>query len=211
MELVNGYPVAVFTGIVEAKGRVGSVRRTPQGLRIEVSAPWSVPAGASVSVSGVCLSALEGKGLAFDVVPETLSRTTIGSLRRGATVNLERAMKAGARLDGHVVLGHVEGRGTVRSLSKKNGAVTLEIQAPEDLREYIVPKGSIAIDGVSLTVADVEEGRFTVALIPTTLRVTTLGGLRRGQAVNLETDPLLKRRKPTSTVTLALLKRAGFA
>ena len=116
-------------------------------------------------------------------------------------------MKAGARLDGHIVLGHVEGRGVVRSLSK----TTLEIQAPKELRDYIVPKGSIAVDGVSLTVVNVEEGRFTIALIPTTLRLTTLGSLRRGQAVNLETDPLLKRSKPASGVTLKLLKRAGFA
>jgi riboflavin synthase alpha subunit len=196
----------VFTGIVEAKGRVESVRRTRHGMRLALGAPWKVPPGASVSVSGVCLTALEGKGLAFDVVPETLSRTTIGSLRRGAEVNLERAMKAGARLDGHIVLGHVEGRGTVRSRSK----TTLEIQAPGELRDSIVPKGSIAVDGVSLTVVDVEDGRFTIALIPTTLRLTTLGSLRRGQAVNLETDPLLKRTKATSGVTLKLLKRAGF-
>jgi riboflavin synthase alpha subunit len=196
----------VFTGIVEAKGRVESVRRTRHGMRLALGAPWKVPPGASVSVSGVCLTALEGKGLAFDVVPETLSRTTIGSLRRGAEVNLERAMKAGARLDGHIVLGHVEGRGTVRSRSK----TTLEIQAPGELRDFIVPKGSIAVDGVSLTVVDVEDGRFTIALIPTTLKLTTLGALRRGQAVNLETDPLLKRTKATSGVTLKLLKRAGF-
>ena len=200
----------MFTGIIEATGRVTAVRRTARGIRLEVESPWRIPEGASVAVSGVCLTALEGKGLAFDVIPETLSRTTLGSLRPGSRVNLERALAAGARLDGHIVQGHVDGRGTVQSLARKNGAVTLAIRTPRELLDQIVPKGSIAVDGVSLTVVDVADGGFTVALIPTTLRRTTLGQVRRGARVNLETDVLLKRAARKPEVTLALLKRAGF-
>ncbi|HZN61487.1 MAG TPA: riboflavin synthase [Planctomycetota bacterium] len=200
----------MFTGIIEATGCVTAVRRTARGVHLEVESPWRIPEGASVAVSGVCLTALEGKGLAFDVIPETLSRTTLGSLRPGARVNLERALAAGARLDGHIVQGHVDGRGTVQSLARKNGAVTLAIRTPSGLSDQIVPKGSIAVDGVSLTVVDVAEGGFTVALIPTTLRRTTLGQVRRGARVNLETDVLMKRAARKPEVTLALLKRAGF-
>lgn len=200
----------MFTGIVEAAGRVRAVRRTPKGLRLEVEGPWKVPTGSSVAVNGVCLTALEGKGLAFDVIPESLSRTTLGKLRSGGRVNLERALAAGARLDGHVVQGHVDGTGVVESLTRRSGAVTLAVRAP-GLQDQIVPKGSITVDGVSLTVVDVDEGRFTVALIPTTLRLTTLGRFRKGDRVNIETDVLAKYAKKKSTVTLALLKRAGFA
>ena len=199
----------MFTGIIESLGRVGAVRRTKQGVRINVAAPWTVAPGASVAVNGVCLTAVEG--LSFDVVPETLSRTTLGALKTGARVNLERAMRAGARLDGHIVQGHVDGRGIVEGLVRASGAVTLAIRFPAALADQIVPKGSITVDGVSLTVVDVEDGRFTVALIPTTLKLTTLGKLRRGDAVNLETDVLLKRPKRPSRVTLAFLKKAGFA
>ena len=201
----------MFTGIVEAAGRVRAVRRSSKGVRLEVQGPWKVPPGASVAVSGVCLTALDGKGLAFDVIPETLKRTTLGALRTGGRVNLERAMQAGARLDGHVVQGHVDGTGVVESLSSKGGAVTLVVRAP-GLMDQIVPKGSITVDGVSLTVVEVENGRFSVALIPTTLRLTTLGRLRKGDRVNLETDVLAKyaRKRNKSKITLKLLKRAGF-
>jgi riboflavin synthase alpha subunit len=208
--LEPGYPVAMFTGIIETTGKVKSVRKTAKGIRVEVDRPWPVPAGASVAVNGVCLSALEGDRLAFDLVPETLSRSTLGGLRPGVRVNLERAMEAGARLDGHIVQGHVDGKGVVESLARKGGAVTLAIRAP-GLMDQIVSKGSITVDGVSLTVVEAANGRFTVALIPTTLRVTTLGRLRKGDAVNIETDVLAKYARKKPTVTLALLKKAGFA
>jgi riboflavin synthase alpha subunit len=178
---------------------------------MEVERPWPVAPGASVAVNGVCLTALGGNGFAFDVIPETLSRTTLGKLRPGARVNLERALGAGARLDGHIVQGHVDGIGVVESLSRMAGAVTLVVRAP-GVMDQIVPKGSIAVDGVSLTVVDVENGRFSVALIPTTLRITTLGRLRKGDRVNIETDVLAKyAQKKKPSVTLALLKKAGFA
>ena len=177
---------------------------------MEMDRPWPVKAGASVAVSGVCLTALAGNGLAFDVIPETLSRTTLGRLRPGARVNLERALPAGARLDGHVVQGHVDGTGVVEALSRKGGAVTLAVRVPDALEDQIVAKGSIAVDGVSLTVVDAGNRRFTVALIPTTLRLTTIGRLRKGDRVNLETDVLAKYARRRSKVTLALLKKAGF-
>jgi riboflavin synthase len=182
----------MFTGIVEAAGRVRAIRRTSKGLRLEVTGPWRVPIGSSVAVSGVCLTSVADKGLAFDVIPETLKRTTLGRLKPGARVNLERALAAGARLDGHIVQGHVDGTGVVESLSRKGGAVTLAVRPPEALADQIVAKGSIAVDGVSLTVVEWNEGKFTVALIPTTLRLTTLGRLRKGDKVNLETDVLAK-------------------
>ena len=202
----------MFTGIVEAAGRVRSVRKTNRGARLEVEGPLRVPVGASVAVGGVCLTSLEPGKLAFDVVPETLSRTTLGRLRAGARVNLERALAAGARLDGHVVQGHVDGTGIVESLSRKGGAVTLAVRVPAELSDQIVAKGSIAVDGVSLTVVDAGPGRFTIALIPTTLRRTTLGRLKKGDRVNIETDVLAKyaRRRAESRITKALLTRAGF-
>lgn len=201
----------MFTGIIETTGRVRTVRKTAQGIRMEIDRPWPVTAGASVAVSGVCLTAIEGSGLAFDVVPETLSRTSLGGLRPGDPVNLERALKSGARFDGHIVQGHVDGMGVVESLSRKGGAVTLVVRAP-GLMDQIVPKGSITVDGVSLTIVDVENGRFSTALIPTTLRRTTLARLRKGDRVNLETDVLAKYavKKRESRVTVALLKKAGF-
>lgn len=203
----------MFTGIIEAIGRVRAVRKTAKGVWLEVEPPWRVPAGASVAVSGVCLTARPGKGLAFDVIPETLRRTALGRLRPRARVNLERAMVAGGRLDGHIVQGHVDGVGSVVSKSRKGGEVALGIVAPPELRSQIVPKGSIAVDGVSLTVVDVADGRFSVALIPTTLARTTLGRLRKGDRVNLETDVLAKYagKRAESRVTLALLRKAGFA
>lgn len=203
----------MFTGIVEALGRVHSVRRTSKGVRLTVAGPWSVPLGASVAVNGVCLTSLEKKGLAFDAIPETLRRTTLGRLKAGARVNLERALASGARLDGHIVQGHVDGTGVVESISRRDGAVTLVVRVTPAISEGIVSKGSIAVDGVSLTVVEAGPGRFTVALIPATLVRTTLGRLRKGDRVNLETDVLAKyaRRGSGSRITKAFLRRAGFA
>jgi riboflavin synthase len=207
------YGYDMFTGIVDGVGRVGSVRRTRHGVRITVEGRFSVTPGASVAVNGVCLTSLGKKGLAFDAIPETLRRTTLGRLKVGARVNLERAMAGDARLDGHIVQGHVDGTGVVESLSRRGGAATLAVRVPSYLSNQIVPKGSIAVDGVSLTVVDAEPGRFTVALIPATLARTTLGRLRKGDRVNIETDVLAKyaRRRAASRISKAFLRRAGFA
>jgi riboflavin synthase len=173
----------MFTGIVREVGRVVSF----DGRRLVLDAATTAAAGDSVSVDGVCLTAVDGAELAFDVVDETLSRTTLGTLAAGDGVNLEPALRAGEPLGGHIVQGHVDGTGRVRSV----GDLVWIDAAPELLR-YTVEKGSITVDGVSLTVAAVDDAGFAVALVPHTLEVTTLGTLAAGDAVNLEVDVLAK-------------------
>ena len=149
--------------------------------------------GDSVAVSGVCLtaSAIAGAAATFDVIAETLDRTRLGSLGVGARVNLERSLQAGGSLDGHLVQGHVDGLATVANI-RRGGQFVLEFAAAPELLDQMVPKGSVAIDGVSLTLVDVTDSRFCVAIIPTTLAETTLGGLEPGDKVNIETDVIGK-------------------
>jgi len=173
----------VFTGIVREVGRVVEF----DGGRLVVDAETEAAEGDSVSIDGVCLTVVDRGRLAFDVVGETLSRTTLGALKPGDGVNIEPALRAGEPLGGHYVQGHVDGVGSVRSL----GALTW-FDAPPGLLRYLVEKGSVAVDGVSLTVAAVDDRGFAVALVPHTLAVTTLGSLDAGDAVNLETDVLAK-------------------
>jgi riboflavin synthase len=187
----------MFTGIVEAVGTVAAVERAGELLRLAVEAPALAAAariGDSIAVRGVCLTltrAVEGR-LCFDVVAETCLRTALGELEPGARVNLERALRADARLDGHVVQGHVDGVGRVHELRREGDDVRLFVECPPEVAEHLVPKGSVAIDGVSLTVVGAGEGAFDVALVPHTLEVTTLGSLRPGDRVNLEADVLAK-------------------
>ncbi len=191
----------MFTGIVARRGRVER-----SGRRLVVDTGWSDLAhGESVAVSGVCLTVakLDGSRAAFDLVAETLKKTTLGRLKRGDPVNLERALRHGDRISGHLVQGHVEGTGRVA-----RGGKTLRIETA--LADRMIPKGSIAVDGVSLTIVDVEPGAFTVALIPTTRKITTLGRLKRGARVNLELDLATKRPRKTSRLTREFLERAGF-
>lgn len=191
----------MFTGIIERAGRVVAA-----GRRLIVETGWTdLVIGESIAVTGVCLTVarIDGTRAGFDVVRETISRTTLGDLRKGAPVNLERALRAGDRLSGHIVQGHVDGTGRV----VRSGA-TLRIESP--LASQLVPKGSIAVDGVSLTVVDVEPGAFTIALIPTTRRLTTLGAVKKGGRVNLELDVMLKRARTASRITREFLARAGF-
>jgi len=173
----------VFTGIVREVGRVVEF----DGSRLVVEATTNAAGGDSVAVDGVCLTVLDGSRLAFDVVPETLSRTTLGALRPGDGVNIEPALRAGDPLGGHHVQGHVDGIGRVRSTGEP-----VWIDAPVDILRYCVEKGSITVDGVSLTIAAVDDAGFAVALIPHTLTATTLGELEAGDAVNLEADVLAK-------------------
>ncbi len=183
----------MFTGIVREVGNVEAVEDAGTGVRLRVQAPETAAAtavGDSVSVSGVCLTAVAAAGgaLAFDVVPETQRRTTIGRLGPGDSVNLEPALRAGEPLGGHIVQGHVDGVGRVRLVDAEG----LEVEAPPELLRYLVEKGSIAVEGVSLTIATLTAGGFTVALVPRTLEATTLGGLVEGDEVNLEADVLAK-------------------
>ena len=173
----------MFTGIVREVGRVVSF----DGRRLVVEGATQAAEGDSVAVDGVCLTAVDGARLVFDVVEETLSRTTLGALRAGDRVNLEPALRAGEPLGGHLVQGHVDGLGRVRAVGDP-----VWIDAPADLLRYCVEKGSITVDGVSLTVAALDAGGFAVALVPHTLEATTLGALAPGDAVNLEVDVLAK-------------------
>jgi riboflavin synthase alpha subunit len=187
----------VFTGIVRERGRVASVEGDQDGVRVLVEAPTTatrVTVGDSVAVSGVCLTVTAaGNGtLAFDAVPETLRRTSLAALAAGDDVNLEPALVSGEPLGGHYVQGHVDGVGHVRSVETEGGGVRAWIDATSELLRYVVEKGSIAVDGVSLTVAELDDAGFVVALVPHTLAQTTLGSLARGDAVNLEVDLLAK-------------------
>jgi riboflavin synthase len=183
----------MFTGIVREVGTVVSFA----GGRLVVAAPEAsarAAPGDSLAVSGVCLTVVEtGDGrVAFDVVPETLSRSTLGGLRAGDPVNLEPPLRVGDLLGGHVVQGHVDGVGRVRSVAGEDAGRRVWIDAPEDVLRTCVEKGSIAVDGVSLTIAGLDESGFAVALIPHTLEGTTLGRLEQGGRVNLEADVLGK-------------------
>lgn len=187
----------MFTGIVEQIGSVEHVADNEIGRRIVLSAPGvgDLPVGASISVNGVCLTAVEtdDDNLAVDVIPETLQRTNLGTLMNASQVNLERPMPADGRFDGHIVQGHIDGVGTVAAIDRSDdGGVVMTVDIPEALQRYLVEKGSITIDGVSLTVASLTEAGFSVALIPHTLEVTTLGLRNPGDTVNLEVDVLAK-------------------
>ena len=188
----------MFTGIIEQTGLIESLEHSSHAAKLRVRAPGffaDTRPGASIAISGVCLTVVQHDAdvATFDVVPETLARTTLGSLRTGDRVNLEHSLRAGAPIDGHFVQGHVEGVGTVTRIDRGDGYV-LWTQVPAELLPAIVPKGSIAIDGVSLTIVEVDRAAraFSVALIPTTLERTTLGRLREQSRVNIETDILAR-------------------
>jgi riboflavin synthase len=183
----------MFTGIVETIGRIDRIQRQAGLVRIHVDAgpiAEGVKLGDSIAVLGACLTVIEieGSRLAFESVPETLARTRLGELREGDAVNLERAMAADSRFDGHIVQGHVEGMGRVRRFDRNGNDVELHIQCDSELAAQLIDKGSVTIDGVSLTVVAVVSDGFHVVLIPHTLDVTTLSRLAVGASVNLELD-----------------------
>ena len=187
----------MFTGLVEEGGRIDAVVPGGQGARLSVRARVvleDLAVGDSVAVNGACLTAVAvtGDGFAVDAVAETLRRTSLGGLVAGDRVNLERAMRLGDRLDGHLVQGHVDGVGTVRAVRPEGESAIMEVEAPAQLLRYVVEKGSITVDGVSLTVAQRLANGFRVALIPHTMAVTTLGAQALGRAVNLEVDVVAK-------------------
>ncbi|MHB8511371.1 MAG: riboflavin synthase [Actinomycetota bacterium] len=187
----------MFTGIVEGTGRVVRLLRRGGGARLEVRAPGMLEGakmGDSIAVNGACvtITALDGDAFACDLVPETLARTTLGMLQANEEVNLERPLRADGRLDGHIVQGHIDVVGVVRSRRRVGAQEMLEINVPFELTRYLAPKGSISLDGVSLTVVDVNRDRFRVALIPHTLSTTTLGKKIQGSTVNVEVDILSK-------------------
>ncbi|MBX6371333.1 MAG: riboflavin synthase [Acidothermus sp.] len=187
----------MFTGIVEALGTIVGVERNPDGSgRVVVAADFAaeLTPGESVAVDGVCLTvARAGSGrFVADLMPETLTRTTLGTAAAGREVNLERAAAVGDRLGGHLVTGHVDATAAVLDRAGGEGYDLVRIELPEAVEALVAPQGSVALDGVSLTVIDVAEGSFTVGLIPTTLRETTLGRRAVGERVNLEADVVAK-------------------
>jgi riboflavin synthase len=176
----------MFTGIVRERARVASF----DGTRLVLETSLQAAVGDSIAVDGVCLTVVAGDEatLAFDVVPETLSRSTLGKLEPGAVTNVEPALRVGEELGGHMVQGHVDGVGRVRAAEPEGEGKRLWIEAPPDVLRYCVEKGSVTVSGVSLTVAGVADGAFAVALVPHTLHQTTLGELESGDDVNIEAD-----------------------
>ena len=188
----------MFTGIVEEVGTVAALERGARVARLGVGARATLEGtgvGGSIAVSGACLTIVERRadGFVFELGPETLARTALGRLAPGDRVNLERPLRFGGALGGHLVLGHVDGVGTVEAVTRVESTTRVRIAlAGPDLEPLLIPQGSVAVDGVSLTVAALGAGSFEVMLIPHTLAVTTLGGLRVGQATNIEADVIGK-------------------
>jgi riboflavin synthase len=187
----------VFTGIVRERGRVVAAERNGDGLRLRVDAPETASAAAlgdSVAVSGCCLTvtAIADASLAFDAVPETIARTNLGRLVTGSAVNLEPALRAGEPLGGHFVQGHVDGTARVERLEPEGDGARLTLELPPELLRYCVEKGSIAVDGVSLTIAALRADGIELALVPFTLEHTTLGAATPGDELNVEVDLLAK-------------------
>jgi riboflavin synthase len=187
----------MFTGLIEEVGSVAAVRHAGDASRLTVSAPRIGPTcaiGDSVSVNGICLTVVVQNGslLEFDAVAETLRRSNLAQLRPGDRVNLERAMTAGSRFGGHIVQGHVDAVGQIVRVDREGASHLVEVRAPPDYMRYVIEKGSVAIDGISLTVAALTPHSFTVAVIPHTWSETTLGRLRPGDCVNLEADVLAR-------------------
>nr|MDE0502016.1 riboflavin synthase [bacterium] len=187
----------MFTGIVAEVGRVTRCEQTDRGRRLMIEAPGiteDLEVGDSVAVNGICLTAVavERPGFQMEAVAETLSRTNLGEAMEGSSVNLERPVRLGGRLDGHVVQGHIDGVGVVLGIQPEGDSRRVALAVPEELERYLVYKGSVAVDGVALTVTAVTGGSFEVALIPHTLASTTLGSWKVGDKANIEVDILAK-------------------
>jgi riboflavin synthase len=212
----------MFTGLVEGVGDITESRRMAEGVRLAVAPPFPVAElalGESIAVSGACLTVVKVEGRAFqvEVSPETLARSTLPSKKVGDRVNLERALRLGDRLGGHLVTGHLDGLGVLRERRQGPSHLELTFEMPAPLAPLVIEKGSIAVDGVSLTVNAVSEQAFTVNIIPYTAKDTTLSGLKVGDRVNLETDiigkyvaRLLAPHLAKSGLTEEFLERHGF-
>lgn len=212
----------MFTGLIETRGRVADLKRSPQqnGLVIASQLPVAeLSLGESIAVNGACLtvSGLQDDRFVADVSPETLEKTTLGDLERGAVVNLERALKLSDRLGGHLVTGHVDGTGMLVDRQRAANAWRLRFRVDAEFATLLVPKGSVAVDGISLTVNDVGQESFEVMIIPHTLEMTTLQDLQVGSRVNIETDligkyvaRLLGSGDRSRGVSLELLAKHGY-
>ncbi len=220
----------MFTGIIEGQGTIAAIQAADQGRRFVFRVQWALDEtkiGDSIAVNGVCLTvvALSGNRFAADVSPETLNKTTFSHARIGDRVNIERAMRFSDRIGGHLVSGHVDGMGRIREKAQTANAIQMTIQVPEAMMQYMVPKGSVAVDGVSLTLNACRGDAFAVSIIPHTARVTTLGEKKIQEAVNIETDMIGKyvahflsgkgsgskrESRGPSNLDRSLLEKAGF-
>ncbi len=208
----------MFTGIIEGQGTIDAV----QGRQLTIHAEFDLDGtriGDSIAVNGACLTVvrLEGRRFTVDMSPETAGRTTLGGAAVAERVNLERALRLSDRLDGHLVLGHVDGVGTLSRRRREANALLVDIAVPEVLARHLIEKGSVAVDGVSLTINRCDDAGFSVSIIPHTAQLTTVGSKPTGSAVNIETDIIgkyvekfLNRTKPAGGVDMALLARAGY-
>ncbi len=214
----------MFTGIIEELGEISNLEKHAGGARIKISAEVvteNTAEGDSIAVNGVCLTALDIKadGFSADVSGETLNRTTLGKLSVGAKVNLERAVTVSTRLGGHIVQGHVDACGKFLEAMQTGGFWTVRILFPKEIGQYLVYKGSISVEGISLTIADLAEDSFAIAVIPKTWELTNLSALKGGDAVNLEADViakyverimLYKREEKKEAITMEKLTKLGF-
>ncbi|MBR3607971.1 MAG: riboflavin synthase [Lachnospiraceae bacterium] len=215
----------MFTGIVEEVGKIKKIERNTVSAKLSIEADkvlQEVKEGDSIAVNGICLTVTSFTKNSFtaDVMHETMNRTTLGKLKENSPVNLERALSVMGRFGGHMVSGHIDGRGKIVGIEKDDNAVLFTIETTEKILRYIVEKGSIAINGISLTVARVDRKNFTVSVIPHTLRVTSLGSFQKGDEVNLENDIVGKYiekllglscpEKKESTLTMDFLIKNGF-
>lgn len=212
----------MFTGIVEEIGTIQGITKGTKSSKLTINGDKifnDLQLGESVAVNGVCLTVTTIKAKAFiaDVMSETLSRSSLGSLKVGSDVNLERAMAANGRFGGHIVSGHIDGIGTITKIQKDDNAIWYTIKTNEKIMRYIVEKGSIAIDGISLTVATLTVDSFHVSIIPHTAKQTILSGKKVGNIVNLENDvvgkyieKLMNLGKPQSNITMELLAKSGY-
>jgi len=217
----------MFTGIIEGLGAVTAVRPAGSGRRLAIAAAFDLAGtkvGDSISVNGACLTvvAIAGRQFEVDVSPETLAKTTIGSFRLGERVNLERALRLSDRIDGHLVSGHTDGTGIIDSREAAGNAIIVTVTVAEALTRYMIVKGSVAVDGVSLTINHLEAGRFIVSIIPHTAGLTTIGFKQKGERVNIEADLIGKYVEKflsapagpppaaPSGVSMELLAKAGY-
>jgi riboflavin synthase len=219
----------MFTGIIEGLGTIRGIHPAGEGCKLAVDADFVLAGtrlGDSIAVNGACLTAvaLNGRSFTVDVSPETMAKTTFGRMRAGDRVNIERALRLSDRLDGHLVSGHIDGMGSLAGRKERSNAVIITFRVPHALARYMIPKGSVAVDGVSLTINAVTAEGFEVSIIPHTARLTTVGMKAVGHAVNIETDMIGKyverfvtggkttatKARPDDGVDIEFLARHGF-
>lgn len=212
----------MFTGLITETGKIQAVQRIATHVRLTVVAPVTASEttpGASININGACQTVTEISGDCFsvDTIAETLSKTTLGDLKIGSRVNLEQAMRPTDRMGGHIVQGHVDCVGTVKSVVERSSVIEISIGYPKNYSNLVVPQGSISIDGVSLTIAKLDDTNLVVAIIPTTWRDTTLSDLKSGSRVNLEFDILgkyvarmISKKNNNSTIDITTLEQLGY-